>query len=480
METPDNMSDSQAAPTLQADHESCEAPHVTNDAESNLLNTTPENKLDGVRELDNQMVINMVKQTKKKRSRKPKSKRGQNKPTGFEEYYVDAPMTPEEYKQETTIYKLSRPVIYRIDDAITRFQANRRLEMDRMQVFTKYLAYGGIDVGPKVFGGLDNHDLEDLDKEQILLARSQTTIVEERSKLKIDFDTVAKGYLTSYFPEYFNPDTEDMVRLAPVTIKNFLNYLLYHDVCPEYKENINAARISCDIAAKELLKNQQFIATGPGDFNKACSTLFGGYFYDLHVEDYIEDGKDPSVQMPNNVARKVVRFAIAGAGSDEQATRFLSFVNNHELNAAKIEDIDGFEITNIVLPDDELREFYRSEAADLNIVGKLYGKSYRDPAKPEIDMSPAERKEWEDGGAPSYEFEFLLEESLLRLCYPGMKVITSVWELNCGLYFFDEVFNAYCSIYTALANDIMLGWKNPRTISATDPPESEEIGDVDT
>jgi Argonaute siRNA chaperone (ARC) complex subunit Arb1 len=64
-----------------------------------------------------------------------------------------------------------------------------------MQVFTKYLAYGGIDVGPKVFGGLDNHDLEGLDKEQILLARSQTAIVEERSKMHIDFDAVAKGYL---------------------------------------------------------------------------------------------------------------------------------------------------------------------------------------------------------------------------------------------------------------------------------------------
>jgi hypothetical protein len=77
METPNSMSDSQAAPTLQADHESCEAPHVTNDAESNLLNTTPENKLDSVQELDNQIAINMVKQAKKKRNRRPKSKRGQ-------------------------------------------------------------------------------------------------------------------------------------------------------------------------------------------------------------------------------------------------------------------------------------------------------------------------------------------------------------------------------------------------------------------
>jgi Argonaute siRNA chaperone (ARC) complex subunit Arb1 len=273
-----------------------------------------------------------------------------------------------------------------------------------------------------------------------------------------------------------------MVLLATATIKNFLNYLLYHDVCPEYKENINAARISCDIAAKELWKNQQFIATGPGDFNKACSTLFGGYFDDLHIEDdRCEDGKEPSVQMANNVARKVVRFAIAGAGSDEQATRFLSFVmNNNELNAAKIEDIDGFEITDIVLPDDELREFYRTEAADLNVVGKLFGKSYRDPAKPEVDMSPSERKEWDDGETPSYEFEFFLEESLLQLCYPGMKILTSVWELNCGLYFFDEVFTTYCSIYTVLPNDVMLGWKNPRTILATDPPEAEEIGQVDT
>ena len=31
--------------------------------------------------------------------------------------------------------------------------------------------------------------------------------------------------------------------------------------------------------------------TGPGDFNKACSTLFSGYFYDLHIEgNRCEDG----------------------------------------------------------------------------------------------------------------------------------------------------------------------------------------------
>ena len=28
----------------------------------------------------------------------------QNKPTGFEEYYVDAPITPEQYKEERGVY----------------------------------------------------------------------------------------------------------------------------------------------------------------------------------------------------------------------------------------------------------------------------------------------------------------------------------------------------------------------------------------
>lgn len=33
----------------------------------------------------------------------------QNKPTGFEEYYVDAPITPEQYKEEREVYD---PYVY--------------------------------------------------------------------------------------------------------------------------------------------------------------------------------------------------------------------------------------------------------------------------------------------------------------------------------------------------------------------------------
>lgn len=62
-------------------------------------------------------------------------------------------------------------------------------------MFSKYLAYGGVDVGQKMFAGVDQRELEDMDKEQILAARAQAWINSDRSKMLIDFDAVVRGYL---------------------------------------------------------------------------------------------------------------------------------------------------------------------------------------------------------------------------------------------------------------------------------------------
>ena len=62
-------------------------------------------------------------------------------------------------------------------------------------MFLKYLAYGGVNVNPKMFGGVDNRDLEAMDAEQILVATGQTNIDQDRSALPIDFDAVVRGYL---------------------------------------------------------------------------------------------------------------------------------------------------------------------------------------------------------------------------------------------------------------------------------------------
>lgn len=83
----------------------------------------------------------------------------------------------------------------RIEDAILHYQKNRRLETDRREIFLKYLAYGGVDVGPKMFGGIDRRELQQMDSEQIMVTRGQTSISQERSHLEVDFNAVVKGYL---------------------------------------------------------------------------------------------------------------------------------------------------------------------------------------------------------------------------------------------------------------------------------------------
>ncbi|KAE8378783.1 Argonaute complex, subunit Arb1 [Aspergillus bertholletiae] len=412
----------------------------------------------------------MEKPLKKRRKPKSKAKHGKGKPTGFEEYYVDTPMTPKEHEEEKALYDI------RIEAAILRYQKRRRIEPDRREVFLKYLAYGGVDVSPKMFTGVDEQELQQLDSEQTLIAKGQTNIRQECSKLTVDFDAVVKGYLTSYFPYFFNPETEDMVKLATVTIRNFLSYLLYHEVCPEHRENIDEARRSCDIATKELWQNQEFAASSPGDFNKACSTLFGGFFYDVNAEENNWNKRqDRNFLMTKDVARKVVKFAIAGSGTDAMTLRFQELVNQNALHSILVPDIHGFEVVAVFPPTLEAREFYRCHAPDLNPVGRMIGKAYCDPGKPSYDLNAEERSIWETRTASMPEFQFFLEESLLKLCYPKMKVITPVWALNCGFNFFEDVHTVYSSIYTVLCNDLMLGYQQSVDLTGKDQDYVEGI-----
>lgn len=82
-----------------------------------------------------------------------------------------------------------------MEDAILRYQKNRRLLNDRREVFSRYLAFGGVDVGPKMFGGVEDRDLQEMDKEQIMLAGAQESIRQVRSELPVDFNAVVASYL---------------------------------------------------------------------------------------------------------------------------------------------------------------------------------------------------------------------------------------------------------------------------------------------
>lgn len=275
------------------------------------------------------------------------------------------------------------------------------------------------------------------------------------------------NYRGSYFTKHFSPENEAVITLATETIKNFYTYLLQCDVCPEYTENLLEARKTCDLAAKELWMNVQLVRAGPGQFNESCSTLFGGaYFQSSKPSPGSESEK--TAHEKKEKARDVVRFAIAGAASFQQARSFQELVIQNKLSAKKIHDIDGFEALEVIEPDAQAIAFYHGNAPNYTPVGKVKAVSFRDPAQPDIDMSLEERREWDEGKAPKYEFEFLVDEDLLPLLYPGLKVITGVWELGCGLYYFDEVRHTYPTFRAVIANDLMLKWKWPRDLTGED------------
>lgn len=293
-------------------------------------------------------------------------------------------------------------------------------------------------------------------------------------KLSIYTHTTFFTHRSSVLPLHFALDSEELARSSVNIVKNFLNYILHHDVCPEYKDNINAARAVCDLAFTEIWNTRRILNVGTGDFNTGCAQLFGGVAYDFNTGEIgSEQVVDKPTSMTDDVARKVIKFALAGGGTYGQALRFRELANRDELEANRF-DQEGFEVIAITPPDDELRDFYHYQAPDLEPVGKIRAKPWQDPSLAKEDLPPNHDQESEPD-VPD-EYEFFLEESLLKICFVGMKVDATIWELNCGVYYFDKIMSVCCSFYTTLPNDMIMGWKKPRDLRSGEL----EAGDGDT
>lgn len=264
---------------------------------------------------------------------------------------------------------------------------------------------------------------------------------------------------------FFNPDSEESIKFTTDTLHNFYTYLLFHEVFPEYEEDILEARRTCNLAEVELYKSLQLVRNGPGRFNEACSTLFGGSFFVERLPEGWGEEDDDKISLED--ARNIIKFAIAGASPHENAVRFQELANKDAFTTEKVEDIHGFEIITVTSPDDAIREFYHEFAPNLIPVGKIWARAFRDPARTESHMGPEESREWDSRQDPEH-FDFLLEENLLELCYPGLKVMTNVWRLNCGVYYFDHILSTYPTFYTVIANDLMMDWKKPKAHTGDD------------
>ena len=238
-------------------------------------------------------------------------------------------------------------------------------------------------------------------------------------------------------------------------IRNFLNYLLHHDVCPEYNDQINAARATCNLAEKELFECSSAAALMPGDFNKACSAIFGGYYENLYVGDAEwAKGIDFDPGMSPEKARKILKTGLAAQGDDKIIDAFKRQTlekQSRVINAFRT----GLEITEIICADQEVLALYKNVPA-CKPLGKLKVKTwYR--LGPQEDLT--EEEEALQIPKPVREYDLWVEDELLQYCFVGMKFEATLRELSFGVYYFDTLASTHCSFYTVLPNELMIGWK---------------------
>ncbi|KAI1755271.1 hypothetical protein F4782DRAFT_442631 [Xylaria castorea] len=400
-----------------------------------------------------------VKKRKKKSKRPAKSRKNI---TGFEEYYADAPMTPAEALEKKKLYDPARPFPDRIEECIQRFRARRRLDSQRSAMFNKYLFLGGIDTSQRQFTGMasDRDAIAEADTEQVrtmtavdFVGGAGTRFYGGKSEdWKVDFEAVVKGFLSRTMIDWYMYDAK-AIQLAADLVKNFLNYVIMQDVCPEYKRNIISARNVCDIAPTELRYIHELVPQLPGAFNLTARSLFceGG------VRNTDEDRNYEALVS----FRLTALFSPSGVG----AKQYKDQIRKHE-DPTMIKVISTTEQTYQVLGIERPRHKDKNTVdkqlaeMDLNFKLRLVGCLRVAPAIIAHGWGNMPRSDEVDFGNTE-EVEFLLEDELLAMFEIGMKIHMTVCKLNVGLHFIKEVHDLRVSFDTFLPQYLMANWKDP-------------------
>lgn len=277
-------------------------------------------------------------------------------------------------------------------------------------------------------------------------------------------------------PQVFDLESKEKIRLCTSTIHNFLNYLIHHEVCPEYKRDIDAARAVCLRAEKELENIARANAMLPGNFNRACSTIYGGMYQDTYIGDQAwAEGIDVDKGMSPELARQTFKIGLTANASDKMYEKYKSQSVDRCIGIMSVVDT-GLEVTGLVLAHREALKLYDHPVAKgLRALGKLQARTWYHPGDPDDDLTEEE----EQAGTVVREvkkYEFWVEDVLLQRFFVGMKLEATVRHLSFGLDFFDKIGGVYCSFYQILPNEVMIGWKEPGPRLAARPKLKDEAG----
>ncbi|KAK6539748.1 hypothetical protein TWF694_009944 [Orbilia ellipsospora] len=384
----------------------------------------------------------------KKKKKKRKGGKGKTLPTGFEENFTEAPLTPAQFAENKELYDISKPVAERIETAVQKYRAKRKFtgtNTIRDQLLTDYLITGGINTAQKQFGGVDEKFIREHDAEDIAKFKATDYVPEkihkagiqrleelddnyEEPEYKVDFNYVVRGFLTHRIPFCFGMKKTEDVDVAVSTIRNFLNWLLYNSVCPEYTENIHLALATCQMAARELPICSVLSNSLPGDFNKACSTLFGGYWSIVAPKEWDKvDGED--VKKEEKGFTKEEALDILGTLIAELQVSY----DPGELPKQIYKEYASLQVMSVWLPE---------PGSPLKL-----GKIYVQPWTPE-EATPIESKWGGPDGLTLY-----CEKTIVQYAYPGMHLCCTLHEMDNGLIYFDELTGVMCSDYLEIRDE---------------------------
>jgi len=262
----------------------------------------------------------------------------------------------------------------------------------------------------------------------------------------------------------FSIDTEKEIKLYSHVIRNFLNYVLHHAACPEYTEDVMAARKVCDLAEKELWAIKQLQSKLPGEFNIAASTLHGGRYkqYQLNAQAWDADNSEFPTGLSDTEAERIFKTAVAFAGDDDLFFKAMT----PDIHIAKTTR-KFYEVAEIERPDLTTRAQYASvknskgETGYIKPLGVVRFKAWEGPGIETEDFTDDEEAVTKAKVGEAGLESFWLEDEILELFFIGLKIELEVHELNFGIKFFDSIIGLYCSFHTYLPNEKMTCWKEP-------------------
>uniref|UniRef100_A0A8H7K5I1 Uncharacterized protein n=1 Tax=Bionectria ochroleuca TaxID=29856 RepID=A0A8H7K5I1_BIOOC len=400
--------------------------------------------------------------TKKARGHRSQAVRGPTalptyRGTGFEEYFADPPMTPAEAEQEKEeIYSEDLTFEQRIENCINRYRSRRRFQPEHSRYFNEYLFLGGIDTSPAQFRGRDPKALKELTPAQRRQAMSHDVAKSlggrfydgDKEQWVVDFTGVAAGFFSNPLLELTGAEPVQLDKAASV-IENFLRYVLQHDVCPEYEDDVkNALQLCLDArsewAAVDLLQRKL-----PGNINHAA---FNSFCVDENDEKNGGEDKIDQETLDNAKVDFLSSLALL-----EDDTLFAKHSTGHP------KEVHSFfcdvEVVSIHRLEERIAKRFESLCINDSSLGlNPIGSATFVPTTIGSDLvnPPMPRPFPED------KMTLYFDDAHLALMKPGMKLKLNVGELDTGFRYIRMVGTVYPSFWTFLPQELMKHFKPPR------------------